>query len=300
MPDLDLIKQGNQGCGWFGEADPSISAGRRRLQPTRAILLLICCRSSKRPDGSSMNGCSPPRLPGVGPTTIQILPGCLVVGDTAEARQKRVLLDSLAHPDSGIASLSIAFGDDASGFDLDGPLPEIPESNASKGGRERFIECARRDNFTVRQLAQIAGSYGGLALVGRPAMIADQMEEWLYSEACDGFNIMSHMSGRPRRFRRPRRPRTAAPRPLPPRIRRQDPTREPSAPPPREPLLQQAKRLVEALVFDLPFRALAFAQLRGALFFGAPETNPIFLRLGLGLGAPALLAVLVKVDDHRL
>jgi hypothetical protein len=62
----------------------------------------------------------------------------------------------------------------------------------------------------------------------------------------------------------------------------------------------QAKRLVETLVFDLPFRALAFAQLRGALFFGAPETNPIFLRLGLGLGAPALLAVLVKVDDHRL
>jgi alkanesulfonate monooxygenase SsuD/methylene tetrahydromethanopterin reductase-like flavin-dependent oxidoreductase (luciferase family) len=70
-------------------------------------------------------------------------------------------------------------------------------------------------------LAQIAGSYGGLALVGRPAMIADQMEEWLYSEACDGFNIMSRMSGRPRRFRRPRRPRTPAPRPLPPRIRRQ-------------------------------------------------------------------------------
>ena len=54
-----------------------------------------------------MNGCSPPRLLGVRPTTIQILPGCfVVVGDTAEeARQKRALLDSLAHPDSGIASL---------------------------------------------------------------------------------------------------------------------------------------------------------------------------------------------------
>jgi alkanesulfonate monooxygenase len=39
-------------------------------------------------------------------------------------------------------------------------------------------------------LAQIAGSYGGLALVGTPAMIADQMEEWLYSAACDGLNIM--------------------------------------------------------------------------------------------------------------
>jgi hypothetical protein len=62
--------------------------------------------------------------------------------------------------------------------------------NASKSGRERVIERARRDNLTVRQLAQIPGSYGGLALVGTPKMIADQMEEWLYSDACDGFNIM--------------------------------------------------------------------------------------------------------------
>ena len=126
------------------------------------------------------------------PDHIKILPGALVVtGETAEeARKKRALLDSLVHHDSGIASLSIALGHDASGFDLDGPLPDIPESNASKSGRERVIERARSGDLTVRQLAQIAGSYGGLALVGTPAMIADQMEEWLFSEACDGFNIM--------------------------------------------------------------------------------------------------------------
>ena len=132
------------------------------------------------------------------PDHIKILPGALVVtGETAgEAREKRALLDSLVHPDSGIASLSIALGHDASGFDLDGPLPDIPESNASKSGRERVIERARSGDLTVRQLAQIAGSYGGLALVGTPQMIADQMEEWLSSEACDGFNIMfPHVPG---------------------------------------------------------------------------------------------------------
>src|SRR6266403_596108 len=93
------------------------------------------------------------------PDHMKILPGALVVvGDSAgEAREKRALLDSLVHPDSGIASLSIALGHDASGFDLDAPLPEIPESNASKSGRERVIARARRDNLTVRQLAQIAG-----------------------------------------------------------------------------------------------------------------------------------------------
>ena len=129
---------------------------------------------------------------GRNPDHIKILPGCLVVvGDTdEEARQKRARLDSLVHPDSGIASLSIALGTDASRFDLDGPLPDIPESNASKSGRERVIARARRDNLTVRQLAQISGSYGGLAMVGTPKTIVDQMEEFFFGNACDGFNIM--------------------------------------------------------------------------------------------------------------
>src|ERR1700677_2541157 len=89
---------------------------------------------------------------------------------------------------SGLASLSIALGCDATDFDLDSPLPEIPESNASKSGRERFIMLAKRDNLTVRQLAQIAGSCGGLMFVGTPATIADEMEQWLLEEGCDGFN----------------------------------------------------------------------------------------------------------------
>ena len=183
------------------------------------------------------------------PDHIKILPGCLVVvGDTAEeARQKRALLDSLVHPDSGIASLSIALGHDASVFDLDGPLPEIPESNASKSGRERVIERARRDNLTVRQLAQIAGSYGGLAMVGTPEMIADQMEEWLYSDACDGFNIMfPWVPGGLDDFVDRVVPELQRRQPLPPRIRRQDPARKPRPPPPRKPLLREARLLTRS------------------------------------------------------
>jgi len=123
---------------------------------------------------------------------LKILPGALViVGETAEeARAKKARLDSLVHPDSGIASLSIALGTDASKFDLDGPLPDIPETNQSKSGRQRIMDRARRDGLTVRQLAQIAGTYGGLAMVGTPAMIADEMERWLFSDGCDGFNVM--------------------------------------------------------------------------------------------------------------
>src|SRR5690242_20212021 len=126
------------------------------------------------------------------PDHLKILPGALVVvGETREeAQRKKDLLDSLVHPDSGLASLSIALGTDASKFDLDGPLPDIPETNQSKSGRQRVIDRARRDNLTVRQLAQIAGGYGGLAMVGTPAQIADTMEEWLFTGASDGFNIM--------------------------------------------------------------------------------------------------------------
>ena len=135
---------------------------------------------------------------GRSPDHLKILPGALVVvGETDdEAKTKRALLDSLVHPDSGLASLSIALGCDASSFDLDGPLPEIPETNASRSGRERFVALAKRESLTVRQLAQIAGSFGGLSFVGTAATIVDRMEEWLLAEACDGFNVMfPHVPG---------------------------------------------------------------------------------------------------------
>jgi len=123
---------------------------------------------------------------------LKILPACfVVVGDTVEeARAKRAKLDSLVHYANAIASLSIALGHDASKFDPDAPLPEIPESNASKSGRQRAIDLARQEKLTVRQLAQRLGGYSGLAMVGTPKTIADEMEEWLVTEGSDGFTVM--------------------------------------------------------------------------------------------------------------
>jgi alkanesulfonate monooxygenase SsuD/methylene tetrahydromethanopterin reductase-like flavin-dependent oxidoreductase (luciferase family) len=123
---------------------------------------------------------------------LKILPGALVVvGETADdAKRKRDLLGSLVHPDSGMASLSIALGCDASQFDLDAPLFENPETNQSKSGWQRVIDRAKRDNLTVRQIAQIAAACGGLSFTGIPKTIADEMEEWLLTDACDGFNVM--------------------------------------------------------------------------------------------------------------
>ncbi len=124
--------------------------------------------------------------------SLKILPGAfVVVGDSLdEAREIRARLDAGVHYDSGIASLSIALGHDASAFDPDGPLPDIPETNASKTGRARVIELAKRESLTVRQLAQRLGGFSGLEMVGTAKTIADTMEEWLVTRASDGFNVM--------------------------------------------------------------------------------------------------------------
>ena len=127
------------------------------------------------------------------PDHLKFLPGCfVVVGESAEeARAKKKDLDSLVHPDSGIATLSARLGIDVAQFDLDAPLPDLPESNASKSGQALLVDLARRENMTVRQLAQyVGGAFGSLEMIGTPQTIADQMEEWLETEASDGFNIL--------------------------------------------------------------------------------------------------------------
>jgi FMN-dependent oxidoreductase (nitrilotriacetate monooxygenase family) len=134
------------------------------------------------------------RMPAAGrdPDSLKILPGCFVVlGDTeAEAHAKKARLDDLVHPDSGLANLSVRLGVDATGFDLDAPLPDLPETNASKSGQAQIVDYARRTGATVRELARRVGGYGGLQMVGTAAQVADRMEEWLETRACDGFNVM--------------------------------------------------------------------------------------------------------------
>ncbi len=124
--------------------------------------------------------------------SLKVLPAAfVVVGDTvAEAQARRAHLDSLVHYDSGIGSLNGMLDYDVSGFDPDGLLPDIPETEASKSGRARMVNLARDEHLTIRQLAQRAGSYAGLAFVGTAATIVDEMEQWLAEDACDGFNVM--------------------------------------------------------------------------------------------------------------
>lgn len=129
---------------------------------------------------------------GRNPDHLKVLPAAMVVvaDDAAQAQQIRLRLDSLVHYDSAIASLSVALGVDAAGFDPDAPLPAVlPETNASKTAREGVLRLAEAEGLTVRQLAQRLGGYNGLAFVGSPGAVANDMYAWLCAGACDGFTL---------------------------------------------------------------------------------------------------------------
>ena len=178
--------------GWPVIVQAGASDAGRRLASETAEAVFTA--QSDREAGRAYTLDVKARMANIGrnPDHMKILPACfVVVGETvAEAREKRARLDSLVDYSNAIASLSIALGHDASTLDPDAPLPDIPESNQSKSGRERAIRLARRDGLTVHQLAQRMGGYAGLAMIGTPKSIADEMEAWLAAGASDGFTIM--------------------------------------------------------------------------------------------------------------
>lgn len=126
---------------------------------------------------------------------LKILPGIFpVVGRThAEAEEKFEELQSLIQPEVGLALVSaLAGGFDLSGYPIDGPVPELPETNAGKSRQTLLLDLARRENLTIRQLyLRIAGARGHWQVVGTPEEIADTMEERFQNYGADGFNIMA-------------------------------------------------------------------------------------------------------------
>ncbi len=134
------------------------------------------------------------------PDHVKIMPGVFpVIGHTAaEAQEKFEELQSLIHPTVGLRLLSTVMGvGDLSGHDLDGPLPDLPETNGPKSRQRLLLDAARRDNLTIRQLyLSIAGARGHWQVVGTPVEIADALEERFVKEGADGFNIMApHLPG---------------------------------------------------------------------------------------------------------
>jgi FMN-dependent oxidoreductase (nitrilotriacetate monooxygenase family) len=133
------------------------------------------------------------RMPAYGraPMDLRILPALrpVVAPTRAEAQAKFDELQRLLDPLVALNRLNNAFGD-LSAYPLDGPVPiDDIETKGIKSLSRALVERVRRERPTIRALAEEVAGKGGFCLIGTPADIADVMQDWYESGACDGFNI---------------------------------------------------------------------------------------------------------------
>lgn len=132
---------------------------------------------------------------GRNPDHVLVMPGVApFVGRTRqEAQEKYDRLTSLILEEDGVGLLNGLTGGtlDLKGFNLDGPLPPVPQTEGMKSRQALLRQIADEHNFTIRQLYQwVATARGHYTIVGTPADIADQLQAWFENEAADGFNIL--------------------------------------------------------------------------------------------------------------
>ncbi|MFC4068413.1 LLM class flavin-dependent oxidoreductase [Actinoplanes subglobosus] len=139
--------------------------------------------------------------------SLRILPGAQVVlGDTtAEARDKAdwILREQITGP-RAISFLEQYWGKDLSGYDPDGPLPDIEpadgELDPSRGtlsiehrtGKRDRIAAWRERGLTIRELV-IDVQPRHNVFVGTPGTIADEWARYVTERAVDGFNIVPQL-----------------------------------------------------------------------------------------------------------
>ncbi len=125
---------------------------------------------------------------------VLVMPGFypVVAATAAEAQEKYDFLQSLIQTPVGIAILEHTIG--VRGLDkypLDGPVPEMDDTNGPLSRQRLLLEQGRRDKLTLWQLCLAnAGPRGHVLSIGTPAHVADEMEHWFKDGAADGFNVM--------------------------------------------------------------------------------------------------------------
>jgi N-acetyl-S-(2-succino)cysteine monooxygenase len=124
------------------------------------------------------------------PDTIKILVGMTpIVGATdAEAEALAAEMMALIPDDLALSNLKpLAGGVDFTQFDLDAPVPELPESNAGKSHRDAIMAISRDKGLSVIETARYFAEGSYCKMIGSPASIADTMQAWMEADACDGF-----------------------------------------------------------------------------------------------------------------
>lgn len=130
---------------------------------------------------------------GRNPDEVLILPGCSpIVGSTAEeAEEKYLEIAGLVDIDQALNYMGRFFNDlDFTQYDLDAPFPELGDygRNGWESSTDSIKRTAREKELTLREMA-LQVTTGRHAFIGTPEHVADTMQDWFESGACDGFML---------------------------------------------------------------------------------------------------------------
>ncbi len=148
---------------------------------------LIFCSQATKEDSREFRDDMRARLDAIGrdPDGCAVLPSVtVVIGETESiAREKAAYLDSLTDPELVMASSSALLGVDLSAIETANQAEAVAGNQGIAGSRDRMTQVARAQGISF---AQAVRKPRGL-VAGTPTMIADVLEDWFTSGACDGF-----------------------------------------------------------------------------------------------------------------
>jgi FMN-dependent oxidoreductase (nitrilotriacetate monooxygenase family) len=148
---------------------------------------VIFCTQATKADAITFRTDIHDRLLAVGrhPSEIRVLPTLsIVIGETESiAREKAAFFDSLIDPELVLASSSTLLGVDLSRVETAEQAEAEAGNQGIAGSRDRMSQVARAQGISFA--AAIRKPRGLVA--GTASQIADIMEDWFTSGACDGF-----------------------------------------------------------------------------------------------------------------
>ncbi|WHE36294.1 NtaA/DmoA family FMN-dependent monooxygenase [Microbacterium sp. BDGP8] len=140
--------------------------------------------------------------------SLKILPAAtFVIGDTnAEARERsREIALQQVRPEQALTYLEQVWGRDLSGYDPDGPLPDVEPDTGSEtargwANRHRAVqariaslrELSEAEGLSVRELViRLTAKH---TFVGTPEHIAGEIDRYVQERATDGFTVVGHLT----------------------------------------------------------------------------------------------------------
>ena len=127
------------------------------------------------------------------PAEVLILPGCSpIVGRTSEeAEEKYLEIAGLVEIEQALNYMGRFFNDlDFTQYDLDAPFPELGDygRNGWESSTDSIKRTAREKELTLREMA-LQVTTGRHEFIGTAEQVADRMQDWFESGACDGFML---------------------------------------------------------------------------------------------------------------